>query len=82
MRVGGVVGVAAGELGEPVQLAVMPVEQFLERVLLACDVRGEQLRIGAMRFAFSELSEIPRSPHSRTLNGAEGAFDTSLRGWG
>jgi hypothetical protein len=51
-------------LGNPVQLAVVPMEHFFERVLLTCDVRGEQLRIGA----------IPERPHSRTLNGAEGGI--------
>ena len=51
-RVGGVVRVAAGHHRQPVQLAVMAIEQFLEGVPVACDVRGQQLRVAVM-------SEIP-----------------------
>src|SRR3546814_19098405 len=39
--VGGVLGVAAGDPGEPVQLAVMAVEQLLEGV-----PRSEERRVG------------------------------------
>ena len=44
-RVGGVFGVAAGDLRQPVQLAVVTVEQLLERVPVTGDVRGQQLGV-------------------------------------
>ena len=42
-RVCGVFGVAAGDLRQPVQLAVVTVEQLLERVPVTGDVRRQQL---------------------------------------
>ncbi len=46
-RVVRVVGIPAGELRESVQLAVVAVEELLERVPVAVDVRDQQLGVGA-----------------------------------
>ena len=76
--VGGVVGIAAGEMGQPVQLAVVPVEELLEGVAVAADVRDQQLGVGAHPFGLTASS--PENPHSRTLIGtAAGARHQFLR---
>ena len=41
--IGGVVGVVAGHLGQPVELPVVAVEQLLEGVPITGDMCGEQL---------------------------------------
>lgn len=58
----GIVGVATGDLSQAVQLAVMPVEQLLEGIPLARDVRDEQLCVRPLW-----LSDSPEAPHRRTL---------------
>ena len=60
-RVGGVVGVAAGDLRQPVQLPVVAVEQFLEGVPVTRDVRGEQLGIAALVSAIPQ--KLPTAEH-------------------
>ncbi len=76
-RVGGVLGIAAGHQGEPVELTLVAVEQLLEGVPVAGDVGSQQLRIGA------ELSALPlEGPHSRTLKGAAGALRHIFGGLG
>lgn len=40
-RVRRILGIPAGQMREPVQLTVVPVEQLLERVRVAVNVRGQ-----------------------------------------
>jgi hypothetical protein len=47
---------------EPVQLPVMTVEQLLEGVPIACDMRREQLGIRPIW-----VDDSPETAHSRTL---------------
>ena len=59
--VGGVVRVATGHHRQPVELAMMAIEQFLEGIAVAGDVRGQQLTVGDVR-------NPPEAPHTRTLS--------------
>ena len=58
-------GWSAGPAG---RAGVVAVEQFLERVAVAGDMRGQQLRIGPGRRPML----LPETPHSRTLCTAGG----------
>src|SRR5690606_17032935 len=62
--VGGVLGVAAGEPGQPVQLPVVAVEQLLEGIAVTVDMCGQQLRVGP------RPAIVPEALHSRTVSGA------------
>jgi hypothetical protein len=54
----GIFGVAAGDSRQPVQLAVVTVEQLLERVPVTGDVGRQQLGVRPV--------DSPAAPHSRT----------------
>lgn len=60
--IGGVVGVATGDLRQPVQLAVMSVEELLEGIAVTGDVRYQQLGVRPRR-----TGDPPESPHELTL---------------
>ena len=62
--ISGVLGIAAGDPRQPVQLAVVTVEQLLERVPVTGHVGRQQLGVRPV--------DSPTAPHSRTLNGAGG----------
>ena len=64
-RVGGVVGAAAGAAGQPVQLAVVAVEQLLERVPVTGDVRRQQLGVDCAGAGPSVLRIAERYRDSR-----------------
>lgn len=44
-RIGRILGTVGGQLGKPVQPSMMTVEQLLERVAVACDMRGQQFGV-------------------------------------
>ena len=62
--ISGVLGIAAGDPRQPVQLAVVTVEQLFERVPVTGDVCRQQFGVSPI--------DSPAAPHSRTLNGAAG----------
>jgi hypothetical protein len=61
-RIRGIVVVAAGDLSEPIQLAVMAMEQLLESVSITADVRDEQLGVRSL-----SIGDSLEAPHKRTL---------------
>jgi len=67
-RVCGVVGIAAGDPREAVELAVVTVEQLLEGIAVPGDVCLQQLCVRP-----PWIDDPPEAPHTRTLiNGGPG----------
>jgi hypothetical protein len=64
-RVLGVLGATTGQPGQPVQLPVVAVEQFLERIAVARDVRRQQFGVAALFWNF--LPKLVRGAHGRTV---------------